>query len=113
MDQMVKTRVSAGALSTNTHLIRWVEKMAELCKPAAIHWVDGSQAEYDAAMRPDGGSGTFIQLNPDLWPGCFLRAERPERRREGRGSHLHLFALEGSRRARPTTGSIRSRCARP
>ena len=72
MDQMVKTRVSAGALSTNTHLIRWVEKMAELCKPDAIHWVDGSQAEYDALCGQMVAAGTFTQLNPDLWPGCFL-----------------------------------------
>ena len=33
--------------TTNKHLIRWVEKMAELCRPDSIHWVDGSQAEYD------------------------------------------------------------------
>ena len=33
--------------TTNKHLIRWVEKMAELCQPANIHWVDGSQTEYD------------------------------------------------------------------
>ena len=34
-------------LTTNKHLIRWVEKMAELCRPDSIHWVDGSQEEYD------------------------------------------------------------------
>ncbi|MSU54163.1 MAG: phosphoenolpyruvate carboxykinase (GTP), partial [Opitutaceae bacterium] len=39
---------SATPLSTNKHLLRWVEKMAELCKPDAIHWVDGSQGEYNA-----------------------------------------------------------------
>ena len=37
----------AKPLTTNKHLIRWVEKMAELTQPAAIHWVDGSQEEYD------------------------------------------------------------------
>jgi len=72
MDQLVKTRVSTGALSTNTHLLRWVEKMADLCKPAAVHWVDGSQAEYDALCAQMVAAGTFTQLNPDLWPGCFL-----------------------------------------
>jgi len=72
MDQLVKTRVSTGALSTNTHLLRWVEKMADLCKPAAIHWVDGSQAEYDALCAQMVAAGTFTQLNPELWPGCFL-----------------------------------------
>lgn len=32
---------SSKVLSTNEHLIRWVEKMAELAQPDHIHWVDG------------------------------------------------------------------------
>ena len=72
MDLMMKERVAAGALSTNTHLLRWIEKMTELCKPSAIHWVDGSQAEYDALCSGMVDGGTFVRLNQDLWPGCFL-----------------------------------------
>ena len=33
--------------TTNKHLIRWVEKMAELTQPDAIHWIDGSEAENE------------------------------------------------------------------
>src|SRR6516225_8980706 len=58
-------------LCQNTHLIRWVEKMANLTKPAAIHWVDGSQEEYDVLCDQMVESGTLIRLNQDLWPGCF------------------------------------------
>ncbi len=58
-------------LSKNKHLLRWVEKMAELTKPAHIHWVDGSQEEYDALCAQMVESGTFIKLNQDLWPGCY------------------------------------------
>ena len=35
------------ALSSNKHLLRWVEKMAELTKPDSIHWVDGSEEENE------------------------------------------------------------------
>ncbi len=41
--------MASGTLSpptANKHLIRWVEKMADLTQPDRIHWVDGSQAEY-------------------------------------------------------------------
>ncbi|HWF48442.1 MAG TPA: phosphoenolpyruvate carboxykinase (GTP) [Bryobacteraceae bacterium] len=65
-------------LSTNKHLLRWVEKMAELTKPEAIHWVSGSQQEYDALCRQMVSSGTFIRLNQDLWPGCFLARSDPD-----------------------------------
>jgi phosphoenolpyruvate carboxykinase (GTP) len=58
-------------LTENAHLLRWVEKMAELCKPASIHWVDGSKAEYDALCAQMVKSGTFTKLNEKLWPGCY------------------------------------------
>jgi len=58
-------------LSANKHLLRWVEKMAELTKPESIHWVDGSQEENDALCAQMVESGTLIQLNQDLWPGCY------------------------------------------
>jgi phosphoenolpyruvate carboxykinase (GTP) len=58
-------------LSRNKHLRRWVEKMAQLTRPAAIHWVDGSQEENDALCAQMVASGTFIRLNQDLWPGCY------------------------------------------
>ena len=45
--------------------------MAALTKPAAIHWVDGSQEEYDDLCDQLVEGGTFIKLNQDLWPGCF------------------------------------------
>jgi len=70
VDQVVE-RNPALPLSENKHLLRWVEKMAELTRPAAIHWVDGSQAEYDELCGRMVAKGTFIKLNEELWPGCY------------------------------------------
>jgi phosphoenolpyruvate carboxykinase (GTP) len=67
----------AKPLTTNEHLIRWVEKMAELTQPAAIHWVDGSQQEYDWLCDELVASGTFIRLNQEQWPGCFYARSDP------------------------------------
>ena len=63
--------------TTNKHLIRWVEKMAELCQPARIHWVDGSKAEYDYLCDELVRAGTFTRLNQELWPGCFYARSAP------------------------------------
>jgi phosphoenolpyruvate carboxykinase (GTP) len=63
---------SPKPLSSNPHLINWVKKMAALCKPDAIHWVDGSQEEYDALCAQMVAGGTFIKLNQKKWPGCYL-----------------------------------------
>ncbi len=67
----VEHRNTATSLSKNTHLLNWVEKMAALTKPQAIHWVDGS-VEEDAALKAQMvASGTFTKLNEELWPGCY------------------------------------------
>src|SRR6202165_3475948 len=65
------------ALSGNKHLLRWVEKMAELTKPKNIHWVDGSEEERDTLCAQMIESGTFIKLNEDLWPGCYYSRSDP------------------------------------
>jgi len=67
----VTSRNPAIPLSKNDHLLRWVEKMAELTRPTRIHWVDGSQDEYDQLCAEMVGSGMLVKLNEKLWPGCF------------------------------------------
>ena len=64
-------------LTSNKHLIRWVEKMADLMQPENIHWVDGSQEEYDRLCQVLVNSDTFIKLNEELWPGCYYARSAP------------------------------------
>ncbi|HEV2484741.1 MAG TPA: phosphoenolpyruvate carboxykinase (GTP) [Terracidiphilus sp.] len=74
---MTKTSVCESTLTTNKHLMRWVEKMADLTQPDHIHWVDGSQEEYDHLCQTLVKSGTFTRLNEELWPGCFYARSAP------------------------------------
>jgi phosphoenolpyruvate carboxykinase (GTP) len=62
---------SSKPLSKNKHLLRWIEKMAELCTPESIYWVDGSEEENSELCAQLVKSGTFIKLNEELWPGCY------------------------------------------
>jgi phosphoenolpyruvate carboxykinase (GTP) len=76
----LETAVSSSSptpLTTNKHLIRWVEKMAELCQPDAVHWIDGSEDEYERLCDQLVEAGTFYPLNEDLWPGCFYARSAP------------------------------------
>src|ERR1700723_503607 len=73
---MAETGVIAPP-TTNKHLIRWVEKMAELTQPDNIHWIDGTEAEYDFLCDQLVKAGTVTKLNEKLWPGCFLARSSP------------------------------------
>jgi phosphoenolpyruvate carboxykinase (GTP) len=65
-------RDPAIPLSQNAHLLKWVDKMARLTQPDAIHWIDGTQLEYDTLCAQMVEGGTLIKLNQELWPNCFL-----------------------------------------
>ena len=74
---MARTILKAPPLSKNRHLLRWVEKIAELTRPAEIHWVDGSKEENEALCREMVESGTFLKLNEKLWPNCYYARSDP------------------------------------
>ncbi len=52
--------------------------MADLTQPAAIHWVEGSEEENQYLCQQLVDSGTFIPLNQELWPGCYLARSSPK-----------------------------------
>ena len=61
----------------NPKLVAWVAEMVALCKPAAVHWCDGSDAEYQQLCQLLVKSGTFKQLNPAKRPNSFLACSDP------------------------------------
>ena len=64
-------------MSHNPKLDQWVKEMAELCKPEAIHWCDGSQEEYDALCAQMVAGGTFVKLNEAKRPNSYLCRSQP------------------------------------
>lgn len=56
----------------HTALREWITDMVALCKPDAVHFCDGSQAEYDRLCQTLVEAGTFTKLNEQLRPGSFL-----------------------------------------
>ncbi|MBS0293009.1 MAG: phosphoenolpyruvate carboxykinase (GTP) [Proteobacteria bacterium] len=69
--------IQAPAYVKNARLIAWVAEMVALCKPARIHWCDGSQEEYDQLCQQLVDAGTFKKLNPAKRPGSYLACSDP------------------------------------
>jgi phosphoenolpyruvate carboxykinase (GTP) len=70
-------RLNAPAFVKNAKVLAWVAEMAALTEPAAIHWCDGSQAEYDRLCQQLVDAGTFKKLNPAKRPGSYLAVTDP------------------------------------
>ena len=64
-------------MTSNQKLVKWVEEMAHLCKPERVHWCDGSEKEYDEMCGALVKSGTFIKLNEQKRPNCYLSRSDP------------------------------------
>ncbi len=63
--------------TSHAGLQAWVDEVAALTTPASIHWVDGSDAEWDQLTTELVQGGTFTRLNPDSKPNSFHAASDP------------------------------------
>lgn len=61
----------------NKALQKWVQEMADLCKPDQIYWCDGSQEENDRLFKEMVASGMATPLNPKKRPGSYLFRSHP------------------------------------
>jgi phosphoenolpyruvate carboxykinase (GTP) len=66
------------APTRNRKLISWVEEVAELTQPDAIHWCDGSAEEYDRLCRELVEAGTFARLSDAKRPNSYLARSDPD-----------------------------------
>ncbi len=63
--------------TTNKFVNRWIDRVIKVTRPAALHWCDGSRAEYDSLMQQMVDNGQAIRLNEDLRPNSYLFRSDP------------------------------------
>jgi len=68
-------------LSTDASLSRevsaWVDEVARLTLPDAIHWCDGSEAEFHGLERELIAAKELLPLDEKTYPGCYLYRSDP------------------------------------
>ena len=80
-------------------LNQWVDEVARLTQPDAIHWCDGSNAESNALTEKMLGEGTLIALNSETHPHCYLHRSNPKD--VARVEHLTLICTKNQDDAGP------------
>ena len=68
---------TATAPTTHAKLLDWVEEIADLTQPDAIHWCDGSAEEYDSLAQTLIDAGTFERLSDAKRPNSYLALSDP------------------------------------
>jgi phosphoenolpyruvate carboxykinase (GTP) len=78
LSDLVSTQeTAADAPTKHPRLVAWVEEVAELTEPDAVHWCDGSAEEYDALCRQLVEAGTFERLEDAKRPNSYLARSDP------------------------------------
>ncbi|MGZ4275113.1 MAG: phosphoenolpyruvate carboxykinase (GTP) [Solirubrobacteraceae bacterium] len=65
------------APTTNEKLLAWVDEVAAVTQPDAVHWCDGSAEEYDALAQQLVEAGTFEKLSEAKRPNSYLALSDP------------------------------------
>jgi phosphoenolpyruvate carboxykinase (GTP) len=84
----------------NAALQSWVDDMVTLCKPAGVHWVDGSDDENRRLVELMLGDGTLHRLNEEKIPNSYLHRSDPGD--VARVEHLTFICSEREEDAGPT-----------
>jgi len=86
--------------ANNKKLIAWVNKMARMCRPQEIVWIDGSAEQKNRLEEEAITEGELIPLNQEELPGCFLHRTSPDD--VARTEHLTFICAKRKHDAGPT-----------
>ncbi|MBU1090386.1 MAG: phosphoenolpyruvate carboxykinase (GTP) [Candidatus Omnitrophica bacterium] len=93
----------------NRKLTDWVNKMARLCEPDDIVWIDGTDSQREALEKEAVQEGEIIRLDQDKLPGCFLH--RTAKNDVARTEHLTFICTKKKRDVGPNNNWMSPRAA--
>ena len=93
----------------NKKLKDWVNKMARLCEPDDIVWIDGSEVQKETLEQEALASAELIELNKERLPGCFLHRTAVDD--VARTEHLTYICTRRKHDAGPTNNWMSPRQA--
>jgi len=70
-------KTSSDPPTDHRALLKWVDKMKDLCQPDRVHWCDGSQEEADELFEAMIERGACVKLNEDKRPNSYLFRSDP------------------------------------
>ncbi len=59
-------------MTTNKHVLSWIDEMAAMTQPDKIVWIDGTEEQAEALRAEACSTGEIIKLNQEKLPNCYL-----------------------------------------
>jgi len=92
--------VMTKLFTKNKELIGWVNKMARMCEPDDIVWIDGSGEQREQLKKEAFSTGELTELDKKKMPGCVLHRTAPND--VARTEHLTFICTKDRKDAGPT-----------
>ena len=61
-------------MTNNKAVLAWLDEMVEMCQPAKVTWIDGSEEQLEALRAEAVSTGEIIKLNEEKLPGCYYHS---------------------------------------
>lgn len=75
MERQVKSK--ENAITTNQYMLKWIDRVAKICKPKQIVWITGEQEQLESLRKEACELGIFHKLNEEKLPDCYLHRSDP------------------------------------
>lgn len=93
----------------NAFVRKWVAESVDLCQPGRVIWCDGSQQQREQFLAQGVEEGTFIKLNQEKLPNCYLHRSNPND--VARSEHLTFICTPSADLAGPTNNWMETKAA--
>ena len=84
--------VTCRQSNSEGELVSWVQEIADLCEPDAVHWIDGSDGERELLCKQLVDAGTFTALDA-RYPVALLPVRLETRFVPGPGPEAHRLLV--------------------
>jgi phosphoenolpyruvate carboxykinase (GTP) len=65
------------SLTYNVDVLKWIDDVTLMTKPANAIWIDGSEEQLSALREEACSTGELRLLNQDKYPGCYYHRTKP------------------------------------
>lgn len=66
------------SLTSNSNVLKWIDEVVSMTKPANVVWIDGSEEQLSMLREEACSTGELKALNQEKYPGCYYHRSRKD-----------------------------------